>query len=222
MTVTFKTVFLKTELLKRAMLKALLSIMFAMSFVNMAQANWDEAAGEVNHSIEEMLQQVIPYRGKEQVDLEPLYENLDKILTENVDFKYISKVVMGKYFRRASEQNISDFETVFKRTLIKTYGKTLVSFNIASYKIVPPAAQSPKPNKQKVIVDVESTTGQRYSIVNYMVKKDGKWQLVNAVLDGFNLRVTFKNQFSNLASKNKNNVSAAIEKWADTMDKKDK
>jgi phospholipid transport system substrate-binding protein len=183
-------------------------------------ASWQEAAIEVDKTIEQMLSKLSPYRGHVDADLEPLYQELELITNDKVDYPYIAKKVMGKYFRTATDQQKIDFAIVFKRTLLKTYGKTLVSFNIDNYELVKPRRESPKPDKQKVVVKVISSDGKSYSMVNYMLKKAGKWQLVNVVLDGFNLRVTFKNQFAKVAQKSKGDLGLAIQEWADLMGKK--
>ena len=183
-------------------------------------ADWQQAADEVEQSIEQMLAKVSPYRGDVDADLEPLYLELAQVTQDTVDYPYIAKIVMGKYYRRASAQDKLDFAQVFRRTLIKTYAKTLVSFNIKAYEVIKPRSVSPKPDKQKVTVKVLSEDGKPYSIVNYMVKTDEQWKLVNIVLDGFNLRVTFKNQFSNIAQSTKGDVSAAIAQWSEKMSKK--
>lgn len=185
-----------------------------------AQASWQSAATEVEKSIEQMLEKVVPYRGQVDADLEPLYEQLAAVTAGNVDYPYLSKIVMGKHYRRASDQEKALFLTAFTRTLVKTYGKTLVSFDIKGYKLQKNRTESPKPNKQKVIVNVTSAGGKSYSLINYMVQKDGKWKLVNIVLDGFNLRVTFKNQFSKMVQQSKGDIGAAITKWSKVMSKK--
>jgi len=195
-------------------------VAFCLSFSVSVQASWDEASAEVEKSIEAMLEKVTPYRGQVDADLEPLYQSLREVTQESVDYPYLSKLVMGKYYRRANDEQKEQFLKVFQRTLIKTYGKTLVSFNIKDYKLQKNKTQSPKPNKQKVVVKVASSNGQEYTLINYMVLKDGQWKLVNIVLDGFNLRVTFKNQFSSMAQKAKGNISKAIENWSDSMSKK--
>ncbi len=196
------------------------SLMLLLSLNVAADASWEEAAAVVETSIDKMLVKVAPYHGKVSVDLEPLYSDLAIITKQNVDYLYISKVVMGKYYRRASASQKIEFGKVFKRTLLKTYGKTLVSFNVDKYKLVKPRSASPKPDKQKVVVKVFSSKGKSYSLINYMVKKEGSWKLVNIVLDGFNLRVTFKNQFANIAQQSKGNMAVAIAKWTSLMAKK--
>jgi len=202
-------------------IKGLISGLILLLTVSVpVMADWQQAADEVEQSIEEMLAKVSPYRGDVDADLEPLYLALAQVTQDTVDYPYIAKIVMGKYYRRASAQDKLDFAQVFRRTLIKTYAKTLVSFNIKSYEVIEPRSVSPKPDKQKVTVKVLSEDGKAYSIVNYMVKTDEQWKLVNIVLDGFNLRVTFKNQFSNIAQNTKGDVSAAIAQWSAKMSKK--
>jgi len=202
-------------------IKGLISGLILLLTVSVpVMADWQQAADEVEQSIEEMLAKVSPYRGDVDADLEPLYLALAQVTQDTVDYPYIAKIVMGKYYRRASAQDKLDFAQVFRRTLIKTYAKTLVSFNIKSYEVIEPRSVSPKPDKQKVTVKVLSEDGKAYSIVNYMVKTDEQWKLVNIVLDGFNLRVTFKNQFSNIAQNAKGDVSAAIAQWSAKMSKK--
>ncbi|OUS32677.1 hypothetical protein A9R01_10745 ['Osedax' symbiont bacterium Rs2_46_30_T18] len=202
-------------------IKGLISGLILLLTVSVpVMADWQQAADEVEQSIEEMLAKVSPYRGDVDADLEPLYLALAQVTQDTVDYPYIAKIVMGKYYRRASAQDKLDFAQVFRRTLIKTYAKTLVSFNIKAYEVIEPRSVSPKPDKQKVTVKVLSEDGKAYSIVNYMVKTDEQWKLVNIVLDGFNLRVTFKNQFSNIAQNTKGDVSAAIAQWSAKMSKK--
>jgi len=61
-----------------------------------------------------------------------------------------------------------------------------------------------------------SSNGQSYSLVFYVVQDGEDWQLVNVLIDGINLRVTFRNQFANLMEKY-SKVGSAIEHWEEAM-----
>ncbi|MEH6443896.1 MAG: ABC transporter substrate-binding protein [Oceanospirillaceae bacterium] len=195
------------------------SLLLLISFNLSAAVDWQSASQEVVQSIDKMLIKVAPFKGKLNADLEPFYQDLDEITQDRVDYPYIAKIVMGKYYRKATEQQKLDFQVAFKRTLLKTYGKALVSFDIKGYELLKSRRLSPKPNKQKVVIKVTSTTGDTYSLINYLVYKENKWKLVNIVLDGFNLRVTFKNQFGSIAQKNRGEMDLTIQKWSDSMSK---
>ena len=199
-------------------IKLLLSSLLLLISVSFSvQADWQQAADEVETSIKLMLEKVSPYRGQLDADLAPLYLSLTEVTQGKVDYPYLSKIVMGKYYRRATDEQKAEFLSVFRRTLVKTYGKILVSFDIESFELQKNRSVSPKPDKQKVVVKVTSTKGQDYTLINYMVLKDGQWKLVNINLDGFNLRVTFKNQFASMAQQAKGDLSVAIQTWSDSM-----
>lgn len=199
-------------------IKLLLSSLLLLISVSFSvQADWQQAADEVETSIKLMLEKVSPYRGQLDADLSPLYLSLTEVTQGKVDYPYLSKIVMGKYYRRATDEQKAEFLSVFRRTLVKTYGKILVSFDIESFELQKNRSVSPKPDKQKVVVKVTSTKGQDYTLINYMVLKEGQWKLVNINLDGFNLRVTFKNQFASMAQQAKGDLSVAIQTWSDSM-----
>jgi phospholipid transport system substrate-binding protein len=53
-------------------------------------------------------------------------------------------------------------------------------------------------------------------LVFYVVRDGDNWKLVNVLIDGINLRVTFRNQFANLMEKY-SKVGAAIDHWEEAM-----
>ncbi|MFY0677644.1 MAG: ABC transporter substrate-binding protein [Neptuniibacter sp.] len=193
-----------------------LIMMFTFS-VN-AQAKWEEASAVIETSTHEMLKILEHEELLADEQQENLLSELDLALSPVVDFDYISKVVMGKYYRRASDEERAVFSGVFKTTLLKTYAKAIVGFKIEKYEIVRPQKRSPSPNKQIVNVNVFAADGTKYSLVYYMKKGEDGWRLVNALLDGINLRLTFKNQFADMVQKNRGDVGAVISSWKEKVD----
>jgi phospholipid transport system substrate-binding protein len=193
-----------------------LILMFTFSFN--AQAKWEEASAVIETSTQDMLQILEQEELLAEEQQENLLSELDLALSPVVDFDYISKVVMGKYYRRASGEERAAFSSVFKTTLLKTYAKAIVGFRIEKYEIVRPQKKSPSPKKQIVNVNVFAADGTKYSLVYYMKKGKDGWRLVNALLDGINLRLTFKNQFADMVQKNRGDVGAVISSWKEKVD----
>ena len=94
----------------------------------------------------------------------------------------------------------------------------MVGFKIEKYEMIPPRDQSPNPKQQIVSMNVIAADGSKFTLVYYMKKGDGEWRLVNALLDGINLRLTFKNQFADMVQRNKGKVSGAIANWKEQVD----
>ena len=199
-------------------LKKPLLFVLALLFPMLASASWDEAKESTERSLTEMIAVIERYEGQTAEEQTALIQDIEPIVNRDVDFRYIANWVMGKYYRRASAQERDQFAEVFKQTLIKTYAKSLAGFDVKNYTILTPSAQSPDPDKQIVTVEVVSEQGQTYTLVNYMVKKSDEWKLVNVVLNGINLRITFKNQFANMMQTHKQNVQAVIDDWSSQID----
>lgn len=181
-----------------------------------AQANWQEASEVVDAATRDMLALMDSDRFKGNDDVEPLMLEIEKVISPVVDFPYIAKSVMGKYYRRASDAERERFVEVFKTTLLRTYAKSITGFELSRYEIQPPAGESPEPDKQVVTVQVRSSGGETYSLVYYMLKQGDRWTLVNVMVDGINLRITFRNQFSDLYQQNRT-IAATIDSWAVKM-----
>lgn len=189
-----------------------------MMSAGLAQASWDEAAAVVDEATHNVLAVLDDESMKEEARFGDLLVEVDRVLTPVVDFDYISKRVMGKYYRRANAQQREQFSGVFKTTLLKTYARALVGFQIESYRLAKPAKPSPKADKQAVSVVVKSANGTEFTLVYFMLKREGVWTLVNASLDGINLRLTFKNQFASMAQEQRGKVAAVIASWKKQVD----
>jgi phospholipid transport system substrate-binding protein len=184
-----------------------------------AQADWDSASQVMESATSDMLALVNDARLRQPENIEELMSEIDKLVGESVDFEYIAKSIMGKYYRRASDSEVEDFSVVVKSTLLRTYAKAIVGFDFKEFEIIPPVEQSPDPDKQIVNVNVSAEDGTVYSLLYYMVYKDDRWQLVNVVVDGINLRITFRNQFSGLMEQY-GKISEVIEHWSEAMSDK--
>jgi phospholipid transport system substrate-binding protein len=180
---------------------------------------WGEAGGVIEEATQSVLGLLEQDELLEEGQEGQLIAEIDTALSPVVDFAYISKQVMGKYYRKASAEERETFVGVFKTTLLKTYAKALVGFKIEKYEMVPPRKKSPHEDKQIITVNVFSQDGTKYSLIYYMVKDDEGWKLVNAILDGsINIRLSFKNQFADLMQRNRGDISKVISTWKEKVD----
>ena len=99
---------------------------------------YNEAGGVIQTATQNVLKLLEREELVEEGQEDQLVAEIDTVLSPIVDFDYISKQVMGKYYRRASKEQRIEFSSVFKTTLLKTYAKALVGFKIDKYEMVPP------------------------------------------------------------------------------------
>ena len=190
-------------------------LMLLVSFA--ANASWDEAREAVEQASASMMAVLENEDLKQPEQEELLINEIETILNPVVDFDYVSKRVMGKYFRRVNTQQQQEFSGVFKDTMVRTFAKSLVGFDIVRYEMAPQGKPSPKAEKQIVSVHIYSALGQQYTLVYYMLKQADGWKLVNVLVDGINLRLNFKNQFSDMVSRSGGDVKQVIADWKMAM-----
>ena len=130
-----------------------------------------------------------------------------------VDFKRISRNVMGRYYKDANKEQIEKFNKVFKVSLLETYSKTLAEFKDEEILVSSHVKKSPKGNREKVSLQIVTSTKVYPAIYDMYLNKQGQWKLINIIINGVNLGLTFRNQFYSLMEKEGNNLDVVIEKW---------
>ena len=134
-----------------------------------------------------------------------------------VDFKRISRNVMGRYYKDANKEQIEKFNKVFKVSLLETYSKTLAEFKDEEILVSSEVKKSPKGNREKVSLQIVTSTKVYPAIYDMYLNKQGQWKLINIVINGVNLGLTFRNQFYSLMEKEGNNLDVVIERWVTSI-----
>ena len=134
-----------------------------------------------------------------------------------VDFKRISRNVMGRYYKDANKEQIEKFNKVFKASLLETYSKTLAEFKDEEILVSSQVKKSPKGNREKVSLQIVTSTKIYPAVYDMYLNKQGQWKLINIVINGVNLGLTFRNQFYSLMEKEGNNLDVVIERWVTSI-----
>mgnify|MGYP001184089563 FL=1 len=143
-----------------------------------------------------------------------LYEQKIKDIFEPmIDFRRVAASVMGKkYYLLATKDERSQFVEIFRDSLLDTYAETLAQwgdstittkFPIEEYELV-------KNVEVKQILDTGTST---YPISYKLRKNKDGWKIINIIINGVNLGLTFRNQFQALALTHDENISLTLENW---------
>ena len=147
-----------------------------------------------------------------------LYEQkIKEIFEPMIDFRRVAATVMGKkYYLASSKEQRLEFVDIFKDSLLDTYSETLAQWENQSITTIFPIDMQDQFFELKNI-EVQQTlnTGSSKYPISYKLRKnkDNSWSIVNIIVNGVNLGLTFKNQFQALASKNNGDIEATLEKW---------
>ena len=129
-----------------------------------------------------------------------------------VDFRRVSALVMSKkYYLSATPEQRSAFIEIFKNSLLDTYSSTLAEWG--DQEIVTMFSADIEFKKNVEVKQVLVTNSSEYPITYKLrLGKDG-YKIINIVVNGVNLGLTFRNQFKALADKHDENIDAIISEW---------
>ena len=144
------------------------------------------------------------------------YESkIKEIFEPMIDFRRVSASVMGKkYYLIATKEERSKFELVFKDSLLDTYAETLAQWGDSTITTEFPEKIPKNGNLKNIEVKQTLDTGSSKYPISYKLRlTKEKWKIVNIIINGVNLGLTFRNQFQALAVSNDENIGITIENW---------
>ena len=124
---------------------------------------------------------------------------------------------MPKYDRAANNMQIEWFSKAFESTLLKSYSKTLAEFKDEKIIVSQETKKSSKGNREKVSLQIVTSTKVYPATYDMYLNDQGQWKLINIVINGVNLGLTFRNQFYSLMKSESNDLDLVIEKWVTSI-----
>ena len=178
-----------------------------------SEAYSESSSDYVEKIHEDIVAVIIAKQGQYEEDPEEFINAISLSLQPLVDFKRISRNVMGKYYKDANKEQIEKFNKVFKSTLLNSYSKTLAEFKDERIIVSKETKKSSKGNREKVFLQIFTSTKVYPATYDMYLNDQGKWKLINIVINGVNLGLTFRNQFYSLMKSESNDIDLVIEKW---------
>ena len=176
-----------------------------------------DSASSPHHFVDSLAQEMVSVIRNNQdlyaKDPELFKDKINVIFEPMVDFRRVGASVMGKkYYLAASSSQRLQFIRSFKTSLLDTYSSTLAQWG--DQKII---TIFPEASEFKKTEDVQQNliTSSNIYPITYKVRKDknGNWLIINIIVNGVNLGLTFRNQFQALAKEHDENIDEIIKHW---------
>ena len=139
-------------------------------------------------------------------------EKLKNIWEPMVDVGLVSRLILSKAYTTATEEQISLFQTRTKKLLLDTYITALLEFE--DYDLE--TSRKIKVNKNKTLeveINFFSASDSFKSKFTLYKNKQGELKIINIIIDGINLGLTFRNQFQDNLKNENYDLDKAIETW---------
>jgi phospholipid transport system substrate-binding protein len=116
-----------------------------------------------------------------------------------IDFKAMSKLTLGKHWRRATKTQRTRFVNAYREMLVRSYGKIMLKYAGASIR----SGNSVKGHKKGYVTvrTVVTPRGGAPIAANYDVRNNsGNWKAYNVQVGGINLITNFRTSFTREAT----------------------
>jgi len=149
-----------------------------------------------------------------ETDRKTYEQKIKDIFEPMIDFRRVAASVMGKkYYLLATKEQRAQFVEIFKDSLLDTYAETLAQWGDST---ISTQFQDDFSYKELKTVEVKQTldTGSSKYPISYKLRKDKEgWKIINIIINGVNLGLTFRNQFQALAISNNEKIESTIDNW---------
>ena len=129
-------------------------------------------------------------------DVDRLQAMVNDLVLPRFDFERMARRVLGKYWRRASEEQRGRFISEFQTLLVKTYALAMDSFE------TPDIAYGPHRSRSDTEVSIRtevSGAGRSGMPITYELHlTEGGWKVYDVVVDGVSLSLTYRSDFRSL------------------------
>lgn len=192
--------------------------------------SWAHAtAGQTPHqvvqeSVDALIKVITDNKDASKKQPEKFRQMVDQTVGKYVDFDTISKLVMGKAFRTATPEQKTNFVSKFRTSLMDTYANSLAAYDNQKITLLPEKKGDIQEKSATVNMEIYAADGQKYPLTYSMQQNaNGDWKLVNLVLNGVNLGLIFRNQFTESMQANSNDIDKVIASWhaSDAVNKED-
>ena len=139
-------------------------------------------------------------------------EKLKNIWEPMVDVGLVSRLILSKAYSTATEEQILLFQTRTKKLLLDTYISALLEFE--DYELE--TSRKIKENKNKTLeveINFFSASDSFKAKFTLYKNKQGELKIINIIIDGINLGLTFRNQFQDNLKNENYDLDKAIETW---------
>lgn len=147
-----------------------------------------------------------------QKDSKFLNNMIRKDMLPFIDFKAMSKLTLGKHWRKASDSQRVRFMNAYREMLVKSYGKIMLKY--AGATIRGGNSVAAKKSGYVKVRTIVTPRGSAPIAANYDVRNtSGRWQAYNVQVGGVNLIANFRTNFTReVSTKGLDALIARLEK----------
>ncbi|MFZ0255103.1 MAG: ABC transporter substrate-binding protein [Gammaproteobacteria bacterium] len=143
--------------------------------------------------------QVLRVLEAEQKDLrahpERVYDVVNEYILPNFSFPAMSRLVLGRHWRSATDLQRQQFTDAFRSLLVRTYADSLIDYTGVPIRYLPVHMEE-KAKDATVHTEIKPSTGPAVTISYRLRLISGEWKVIDVVVEGVSLITNYRTEFS--------------------------
>lgn len=124
-----------------------------------------------------------------------IYALVEDIVLPRFDFDRMSRLVLGKFWRQASDRERQEFIREFRQLLVRTYGTALLQFSGQEIKYLP-MRMAPDATETTVNTEVKNPGAPSIPIDYSLYLVGDEWKVYDVTIDGVSLVSNYRTSFN--------------------------
>lgn len=175
---------------------SLVSCLLTLSLVSTSVTASAHPAQEiVKETADQVLERLRADKENLKENPEKIYALVHELIIPHFDFESMSKWVLGRNWRGATEAQQKQFTQEFQTLLVRTYARSLLEYSDQEIKYAP-VQDDPESNLVTVKTEVKQSGAQSIPINYTMHIADGEWKVVDVSVNGVSLVSTYRGSFA--------------------------
>ena len=183
-------------------LSGLLAILYSLTAAALAEGSVSSEDPQrlVADTVNELVDRLKDNSEQIHKDNEIAYRISDELITPHIDFPRVTRLVIGKYWQRASEQQRQTLIAEVKSLLIRSYVAAMTTYadQIVARKdriSFLPSHYKPGDKRATVRANIALDNGRVVEVQYHLYNGDGTWRIYDIGIEGISLALTYRTTF---------------------------
>ena len=185
------------------------TIIFAALFALITNANAEPNASKAEEFVKNTTQEGIVEIINSNASQAERDARFEKLFNSALDLKFIGQFVLGRNWRTASAEQREKFIDVYRKLNVKTWSKRFDEFKGKEFIF---KGTSPSSSANQIFVNsiVPMEEAQPASVVWRVKESDGKFKIVDIIIENVSLAITARNEYTAFIKKSPDGLNGLI------------
>jgi phospholipid transport system substrate-binding protein len=153
----------------------------------------------IESTVQTLIDEFTSQRSEFEADKRKLFAMVDRVAVPLFDFERISKLVLAKYWKKASTGQRQAFSDEFRKLLIGTYATALFQYTGNETVVFTGSKITERKGRKFAVVSSEVSLGNGGPPIpvdySMLLNGDDQWKIYNLTIDGLNMITSYRSTY---------------------------